>query len=40
MFKIFSTYICGINKKMQRLEVSGAVRPLSVVRRQMVNIVI
>jgi hypothetical protein len=28
MFKIFSTYICSINKKMQRLEVSGAVRPL------------
>jgi len=28
MFKIFSTYICRINKKMQRLKVSGAVRPL------------
>ena len=28
MFKIFSTYICWINKKMQHLEVSGAVRPL------------
>jgi hypothetical protein len=28
MFKIFSTYICSINKKMQRLEVSCAVRPL------------
>ena len=28
MFKIFSTYICRINKKMQHLEVSGAVRPL------------
>ena len=27
MFKIFSTYICWIYK-MQRLEVSGAVRPL------------
>ena len=27
-FKIFSTYICWINKKMQHLEVSGAVRPL------------
>ena len=28
MFKIFSTYICWINKKMQHMEVSGAVRPL------------
>ena len=28
MFKIFSTYICWINKKMHHLEVSGAVRPL------------
>ena len=28
MFKIFSTYICWINKKIQHLEVSGAVRPL------------
>ena len=27
MFKIFSTYICRIYK-MQRLEVSGAVRPI------------
>ena len=27
MFKIFSTYICWIYK-MQRLEVSGAVRPM------------
>ena len=28
MFKIFSTYICWINKKMQHLEVSGVVRSL------------
>ena len=28
MFKIFSTYICWINKKIYYLEVSGAVRPL------------
>ena len=28
MFKIFSTYICWINKIMEHLEVSGAVRPL------------
>jgi len=28
MFKIFSTYICGINIKNATLEVSGAVRPL------------
>jgi hypothetical protein len=28
MFKIFSTYICWISKKMQHLEVSGAVQPL------------
>jgi hypothetical protein len=28
MFKIFSTYICWINKKMQHLWVRGAVRPL------------
>ena len=29
MFKIFSTYICGINTyKMQHLDVSGAVRPI------------
>jgi hypothetical protein len=28
MFKIFSTYICWIIYKKQRLEVRGAVRPL------------
>jgi len=28
MFKIFSTYICWINIENERLEVSGAVRPL------------
>jgi len=28
MFKIFSTYICCINKQNVTLEVSGAVRPL------------
>ena len=28
MFKIFSTYICRIIYKMQRLEFSGAVRPI------------
>jgi hypothetical protein len=28
VFKIFSTYICCINKKMRHLYVSGEVRPL------------